>query len=174
MKKKPHWLSWSSKSYLLPDTILSDVKSWRKTIDWFLSGPHLHHDREASRGYENTELWSLGMGLIVQNLIRLYAHRDEEEFQQTPMMEILRLWICESDAKAKTVLQRTRKILQVEYLQDHANRDRIATPGPATVPEGASERRNPPRSVTRSRTSSKREREVDDVLPSVPKKSKRY
>ena len=123
------------------------------------------------------------MGLI----IRLYAHRDEEEFQQTPMMEILRLWICESDANAKTVLQRTRKILQVEYLQDHANRDQNATPGPATVPEGASVNvkcRNPPRSVTRLRTknadiqlmnaSSKREREVDDVLPSVPKKSKRY
>jgi hypothetical protein len=32
MKKKPRWLSWSSKKHLLPDNVLSDVKAWTNTI----------------------------------------------------------------------------------------------------------------------------------------------
>jgi hypothetical protein len=97
------------------------------------------------------------MGLIIQNLIRIYSQRDDEEVRRSPMMDILRLWIQESDAKARTVLQRTCKILQLEYLQDQgvndASGDRKKNPGRATGPEIASlnvDLPDPPRSVTRS------------------------
>ena len=120
----------------------------------------------------------MGMGLIIQDLIRIYRLQHQENMpnfdKYTIMAGALENWIQVQDAKAKVVLQQTKRALERRYLMDEDD----ATPKKKSAPPSLTQI---PHSMTRSmtkratqdsetgmQTRRKRRLYADDELPTVP------
>lgn len=139
MKGKPNWLSWNYSKSRGPSDLLAQQAKWNKTVEWFLSAPHLEKDRQASRGYPAVELWALGLGIMMQDLLRIYNGRNEDDMKDSVMLKILRDWIPGKDKLVAELIIQTRNVLKNEY-KEEARSSSTPLVANAPAPEDRSDR----------------------------------
>jgi hypothetical protein len=140
MKDKPKWLAWSYTRARLPKKLFNDLDAWRKLSGWFLSAPHLRDDREALQNHATAELWALGMGMILQELIYIYMDRHNDGASASIPFQILQHWIRDCDRSAKVLIVRTMDLLRSEFL--HEQGDAGSREYPDTPPNPSVDRRH--------------------------------
>jgi hypothetical protein len=98
-----------------------------------MSAPHLYKNEERSMGYVAVELWTLGLCLIIKNLMAVYRNRSDPRLRSVFVPRLLR-WIRETEKAAQGLVQRTIRILDAEYAAERrAQKERITKPPVATV-----------------------------------------
>jgi hypothetical protein len=136
MKNKPRWLSWAYSDRRLPQKMFQSLDHWKKTSDWFLSAPHFTEDHGRLKNYATAELWTLGIGLIIQELVRIYQARHADGASVSVPFMILQNWIRELDRKAEVVIRETIEVLRSEFInhQSHGKTDEPShSPRPAIL-----------------------------------------
>src|ERR1700677_4436411 len=77
MSGRPTWLSWSYTHSTIPDNIFADDDQWDNMTDWFNAAPHLSLNQQNIKCYGAVKLWTLGIGMILWNLL-LIARKAKE------------------------------------------------------------------------------------------------
>ena len=120
----PGWLTWLSWSYghsTIPDNIVADDDQWDNMTDWFNAAPHLSPNQQNIKSYGAVKLWTLGIGMILRNLL-LIARKAKEI---TPITKPCHLWVwtdtlmtvhISRHTYSLTVMERTSDLLKQQYL----------------------------------------------------------
>jgi len=120
MPGRPTWLSWSYAHSTIPDNIFADDDQWDNMMDWFNAAPYLTPNQQNIKSYGAVKLWTLGIGMILRNL--LLIARKAKEITPINKPRHLRAWTGTSmtvhisrHTYSLTVIKRTSDLLKQQY-----------------------------------------------------------